>query len=238
MPDRGLGWRRPSDTRHLEKYPLTASTVPRTPTPVVIGIDWFLGMDEPVERNGALWITPGDTQVRGGHCICIEPPDLKDNPSWWPWYSQGNEGACVSFAISRMQSLRNRRKYSPWPLYMEALRTDEFPGEDPAGGTSTRAGLEVARTMGMWKPKGGRIDVGVGPNAAEGISVYRWARDMGEIVACLSPADDGKRVRDAGYVTLLNSWGRDFPHRVRLSLEDLEWLVFQRGGEAAVVTDR
>jgi hypothetical protein len=62
------------------------------------------------------------------------------------------------------------------------------------------------------------------------------------VAACLSPHDDGKQVLDAGYVTLLNSWGNDpdegWPHRVRLELEHFNALVFEREGEVAVVTDR
>jgi len=240
MPDRGLGRVPPSDEKHLEKYPLTAATIPTTPTPVVLGIDWTTDMDDPVEKDGAFWITPTGS-VRGGHCVCLEPPELKDNARWWGWYNQGNEGACVAFGISRCMSLLNRRRYAPWEFYRRAQQIDEWPGEDYSG-TSVRAGMDVARLEGLWVPVDGRIDVGRGPLRREGISVFRWATDTTDIARTLSPKDKGKTILNQGYVTILNSWGDDpndgYPQRVRISLRDLEEVVFKRGGEAAVVTDR
>jgi hypothetical protein len=239
-PDRGLGRIPPTDDRHLQKYPLTAASMPRKPHPVVIGINWYDSMDDPVERDGAFWITVGGS-VRGGHAVCLESPHIKDNASWWGWYNQGNEGACVAFAISRMMSNLNRRRYAPWELYRLAQMTDEWPGENYSG-TSVRAGLDVVATQGMWLPVDGRIDVGKGPVAKEGIEVYRWANDVKDVAACLSPKDNGKVILDQGYVTILNSWGNDptngYPHKTRLSLEDLERLVFAENGECAVSTDR
>lgn len=243
MPSRGLGLLPPTDERHLEKYPLTATTTPTRAAPVVVGSEWTTGMDEPVVRSdGSVWIRPTGA-VRGGHAYCLEPEGkkLQDNPRWWAWYNQGNEGACVAFAISRMQSLHNRQRYAPWDLYREAQRIDEWPGEDYSG-TSLRAGFDVAREQGLWTPLDGRIDVGKGPVKRHGIKANRWARDIIDIAYCLSPADGGRSVLNRGYVVVLNSWGDDphdgFPHRTFLALEDLEQLVFRRNGEAGVVTDR
>jgi hypothetical protein len=240
MPERGLGRLPPSDTRHLEKFPLTAATRPTEPMPVVLGTNWYTGMDEPEEKDGAYWIRVTGS-VRGGHAYCLEPPKRKDHRAYWNWYNQGNEGACVGFAVSRMQTLYNRKKFVAGYVYLAAQKLDEWPGENYPG-TSVRAGMEVARTMGMWLPDGKAPGVGRGPYQREGIAAYRWPRSVKEMAACLSPHDDGKVILDQGYVVVLNSWGSDpqngYPHRSRLELKDVERLVFHEDGDCAVATDR
>jgi len=140
---------------------------------------------------------------------------------------------CVGFGISRMMTLLNRRRYNARWLYKEAQLIDEWAGES-YDGTSVRAGCDVARNRGLWRTE----DESPLIRPEDGIATNRWARSVEEIAACLDPVSEGKRVLDAGYVTLLNSWGSGFPHLTRMSLEALNHLVYVEGGEATVVVDR
>jgi hypothetical protein len=72
----------------------------------------------------------------------------------------------------------------------------------------------------------------------DGISANRWAGSVAEIAACLSPADNGQRVLDLGFVDILNSWGSGYPHYVRLPLEALNRLIYKENGDATVISDR
>lgn len=240
MTERALGRLPATDDRHLQRWSLTAETMPSKPTPVVLGINWHEGFDGPNlirDGHGATWITDDVSRwgrVRGGHAICVKPPRTEDTLGWWRFYDQGNEGACVGFASSRMMTLLNRARYdAPW-LYHEAQRIDEWDGEDYEG-TSVRAGMDVLRKKGHCRYSSTRVmDI----RAQDGIQENRWARSIADIAACLDPATGGSRVLNVGYVTLLNSWGTDYPHGVRLSLESLRRLVLEQGGEATVVVDR
>lgn len=235
-----LGRRPPTDDRHIQRYPLTATTVPRMPTPVVLGLNWYAAFDTPLLKDGNFWIGRGADwgPVRGGHAICIKPPALLDRTDWWGFYDQGHEGACVGFSLARMMTLLNRKRYAAGELYVRAKQVDEWPGED-YDGTSVRAGCDVLRDFGA-RPT--RVIHGVQTAAswmaAEGIAANRWAKNIADIAWCLSPADYGATVTSAGYVALVNSWGQGYPHQVRLPLAALQRLVFEEDGEAAVVTDR
>jgi hypothetical protein len=236
---RPLGMVRPSNDRHRSMFPLTAGTMPLIPTPVVLGVNWYHGFDDPVKDGAVSWIGRGTSWggVRGGHAICLKPPSLTDPLTWWRYYDQGNEGACVGFAVARMMSLLNRKRYSGQRLYEEARRMDEWDGEDYSG-TSVRAGCDVARKLGMWPVRAGTM---TGPIAADGIAENRWAMSVEDIAACLSPGDAGAHILSLGYVIPLNSWGNGpngYPHMVRLPLEALDRLVFGEEGEATVVVDR
>lgn len=244
MAEHALGRRPATDDRHLQRYSLTAETMPIVPTPVVIGINWYERFDEPIIQfgsgiRGVFWLThktyPDWGRVRGGHAICLKPPALSDLSDWWGFYDQGNEGACVGFAVSRMMTLLNRRRYRAVFLYHAAQQIDEFADTPPEQGTSVRAGCDVARKQGLWRYRAG---VTTGPHPHDGIAENRWARSVEEVAACLSPADEGKRVLDAGYVEMLNSWGIEYPHRVRIDLESLNRLLFREEGDSTVITDR
>src|SRR3954452_20022444 len=236
-----LGRRRPEDFDHVERYPLTLATVPAAPVPVTIGVDWFTNFDNPVkDSRGRWWIGRGDLgSVRGGHCVCLEPGDSstpgaseQDIASWWDFYDQGREGACVGFGSSRMMSLLNRRRYDARWLWNRAKEVDEWPDTNPGddNGTSVRAALDVLRTRGhvVYKPHDED-----GPSVTDGISANRWATRADEILATLqSPA--GTRL---GAVCVLNSWGRSWPQRVWMPASVLQRLL-DEDGEAGVVTDR
>jgi hypothetical protein len=237
MDDRfPLGRREPTDLRHVERYPLTAATLPDRPTPVVLGVNWYQAFDRPQEDaeglpfgRTAYWIGRGTDwgRVRGGHAVVLKPRFVEDPATWWSFYDQGQEGACVGFAASRMMSLLNRSRYGARWLYREAQKIDEWPGEAYSG-TSVRAGMDVLRDAGHRRSVAGVLRP---VEARHGIAANRWATDVEDILACLGD-------RNAGYVTVLNSWGRAYPHFVRLPVEALHRLVFAEGGEATVVVDR
>ena len=145
MIERPLGRLEPSNWVHTARYPITASTMPTTATPVVLGIAWHENFDRPApERNprtglltGRWWIGVGDLgRVRGGHAVCLKPQSLTDATGWRAYYDQGHEGACVGFAASRAMSLLNRKRYDARWLYHEAQRVDEWEGEAYSGTVS------------------------------------------------------------------------------------------------------
>jgi hypothetical protein len=230
MDPHPLGMIPPTDDRHRQLYGLTAGTIPTVPTPVVLGINWYSVFDHPsTDEQGRWWIGREVDwgQVRGGHAICAKPSAIRDSMRNWTVFDQGSEGACVGFSCARMMTLLNSETYSGFWIYHQAQRIDEWPGED-YDGTSVRAGCDVLRTTGPVRIFRGKE---YGPDAVDGIEANRWAESVDEILACLHQSGAG------GFVTLLNSWGRSYPHYVRLPLEGLDRLL-REGGEATVVTDR
>lgn len=224
-----LGRRPPTDDRHLQRFSLTPSTIPAKPTPVVLGIWWYSAFDFPEKVDGAYWIGRNLDwgSIRGGHAICIKPDALTDTSGWWSFYDQGDEGACVGFAASRMMSLLNRKRYDASWLYHRAQDAyDEWEGSD-YDGTSLRAGMDVLRLEGHRK-RWWRFNLP--PDREQGILENRWAGSVVEILACLQNVQ-------ADFVTLCNSWGKDYPHHVKLPLAALERLL-REDGEATVVVDR
>jgi hypothetical protein len=255
MYDGPLGRRTPPDWEHYEKYPLTAASAPDTPVPVAIGVNWYSDFDTPVQRGGRMWIGL-DAQklgkVRGGHCVCLEPGDgvnghgevvrrTQDARGWWDFYDQGGEGACVGFGCSRMMSLLNRKLYDARWLWDRAKETDEWDDTNPgdSNGTSVRAACSILRKSGhvRWnKAYVGRDHAERAsrrPKSGEGVLRYRWARTVDEVHEVLmSPAADR-----LGAVRILNTWGRNYPHRVWMPDATLDRLIAE-DGEVALVTDR
>lgn len=242
--------RLPSATsEHLEKYPLTAATLPSKATPVVIGVNWYSSFDRPVtmtiQGRDYQVIGHGDLgHVRGGHATCLRPWDTRDAYGWWRYYNQGVEGRCVEFASLRCMSLLNRKRYditSRWH-YWEMQRTDEwaggsYPGASPRyEGTSVRAGLEVLRQHGAIPARfrGATIpsEQAAGlVESDEGIAAYRWAQSWQDVRTVLGVPDwlPG--------VPMLNSWGRGYP-RVTILLDAAGERLLREDGEMGVVTDR
>jgi hypothetical protein len=224
-----LGRRPPSDWKHVDKYPLTAATAPAKPSPVVIGVNWYVEFDAPVkDADGHFWIARDAklSKVRGGHCVCLKPRGTTDPDAWYDFYNQGDEGACVGFGISRLTSQLNRKLYDGFWLYNQAKKIDEWPGED-YDGTSVRAGLDILRTRGHCAVDGGLTK----PEAiGEGIKANRWARSVDDVLTTLGYGG-------LDYVDVLNSWGRSYPHLTRMPAKVLERL-WKEDGEVGLVTDR
>lgn len=239
-----LGRKTPHDWSHVERYPLSALPDAELPkgVPVAIGVNWYSNFDHPVRGRDGRWrVGDGDLgYVRGGHCVCLRPFNVYDHWSWWTFYDQGSEGACVGFGSSRMMTLLNRERYNPWWLWDMAKIQDEWPETNPgdADGTSVHAAMTILRTKGAveWKawmswPGWWQARDEYPSQEMDGISAVRWATNVDEIVHVLGYPDTVTRV------PLLNSWGRDYPHAVWVPLEVLARLIAEEG-EAALVTDR
>jgi hypothetical protein len=235
-----LGRLTPPDFEHVEKYALSAlpeDAKPVTSVPVAIGINWYEAFDQPLmDADGDFWIARNVPMgnIRGGHCVCLEPvfdPKVtggEQDPRevWWEFYDQGQEGACVGFGCSRMMSLMNRKRYDAEWLYAEARKLDgTYPADD---GTYVRSALAVIEAQGHVVQHVDKKDDK--PRKSEGINTYRWATTADEVLGALgTPGLD--------YVTILNSWGKAYPHRVKLQASVLQRLL-DEAGEAGMVTDR
>src|SRR6185436_1026541 len=141
---------------------------------------------------------PGDPSTPGA--------SEQDINSWYSFYDQGQEGACVGFGSSRMMSLLNRRRYDARWLWNQAKRIDEWPETNPGddNGTSVKAAMDILRTRGHVRDGGTAVLEG------EGIAANRWATRVDQVVGALqSPANERM-----GAVRVLNSWGGSWPHRV------------------------
>lgn len=244
-----LGRRIPPDFQHVEKYPLSALPPAELPAkvPIAIGVNWYTAFDRPeavafgsltryfVGRSGSLGT------VRGGHCVCVKSSNLSDPLSWWDFYNQGEEGACVGFGSSRMMSLLNRKRYDARWLWDAAKTIDPWPETNPGDdeGTSVHAAMDVLRGKGhcVWESLyAGRTwqerDLEV-PVAGEGIAANRWATSVDEMRAVLqSPLND--RLEAFPFV---NSWGRSYPHITWIPYAVMGRLLAE-DGEATLVTDR
>lgn len=240
-----LGRKTPETWEHVEGYPLSALPVSEIPyqVPVTIGINWYSNFDNPVEKDGRYWVGLSNNlgYIRGGHCVCLKPGKRPDPQTWWDFYDQGNEGACVGFGSSRMMSLLNRKRYDARWLWDRAKAVDEWPDTNPGddNGTSVRAGMDVLRTLGhsawkvdyegyTWQQRATEV-----PVLNEGISANRWATKVEEIVSVLnSPITDSLEA-----VPFLNSWGRFYPHITWIPYNVMQRLLDEYG-EATMVTDR
>src|SRR4051812_49772465 len=84
-------------TDHLDKYPLTAATLPAKATPMAAGLNWYTGLDQPQQRriNGrTYWVIGGGSlgSLPGGDAGCLRPPDVTRKVHWGGVYLQGGEG--------------------------------------------------------------------------------------------------------------------------------------------------
>lgn len=229
MPAHPLGRRKPTDWKHVERFPLSALEEPPTNVPVALGINWYSNFDDP-EKVGNIWVIGRGSlgRVRGGHCICAKPPAVIDQMNWYSYYDQGVEGSCVGFGCSRVMTLLNRKLYNARWLYEQAQLVDEWPSTPPEEGSSVRAGLNVLQH------KGGitvRRTGEYGPYLREGIAAYRWATSWDEVRSVLGVPDKSNSI------PLLNSWGTSYPHIVHLLDEAGERLLNEEG-EIGIVTDR
>jgi hypothetical protein len=244
-----LGRKVPTDWTHVQKYPLSAvlDTVVAAKVPFAIGINWYSDFDRPVQVNfGSIkrWFVAKDGikgTIRGGHCVCVKPGTMTDPESWWDFYNQGQEGACVGFGNSRMMSLLNRRRYNARWLWDQSKLVDEWaetnPGDDD--GTSVNAALQVLAALGHVKWSASQSGLTwqqrdkLSYAGSEGVMSYRWAKQVDEVRTVLaSPLNDKLQA-----VPFLNSWGRDYPHVTWMPYNVLQRLM-DEDGEVAIVTDR
>lgn len=229
-----LGRKAPLDFEHVKKYPLsTPGAVALAPTPVAMGVSWYEAFDSPEQDSQGHWWVARDGRlgaVRGGHCVALKHRYAVDTTGWWDFYDQGAEGACVGFGCSRVMSLLNRKRYDARWLWNEAKKIDEWPETNPGddNGTSVRAALDVLRRQGhiVYRAKN-EPDY---PSRAEGIQANRWITSIDDLLEVLG-------YQGVGYVDLINSWGRSYPHLTRMPLEIVDRL-WREDGELGVVVDR
>ncbi len=98
-------------------------------------------------------------------------------------YNQGEEGACVGFALSWAMSILNRKFYSARDLYLLAQTVDEWPGEGYSG-TSVRAGCDVLRTRGHKLQH--RHNHVHDWDTAHGIERNEWCSNLDQLRACIA----------------------------------------------------
>ncbi len=232
-----LGRREPTDWVHVERFSLVAQGAVVSPVPVVMGTMWPVEADTPEQdKNGTYWIgrKPFSGRSRGGHAYALEAHNMRDSQGNYQWFDQVSEGICVSEGTCRAGALIFRRRFQPRPLYNLAQLGDEFDDTPPEEGTSVRAGFDVWRTKGLWVAKRGEghweqeqeIDSKRQPDPQYKISANYWATNAQEILDALGTPD-----RD--WMTILNSWFRAYPHRVRIPAESVQWLL-DRNGEAGI----
>lgn len=234
---------------HLTKYPLTVATLPAKRTAMPIGINWYSNFDnpKPIKVRGRTYQAIGGGHlgnVRGGHSTCLMAYGMVDLADWWVYYDQQAEGRCVEFACLRATSLHNRKRYdisSRWHYY-EMQRRDYWPGGSYPDatprydGTAVDAGMQVLAQVGAIpaRPKGKTVTLDEAPglvSAADGIAAYRWATTWAMVRTALNIPDwlPG--------VPMLNSWGRDYPHKTLL-LDAAGERVLREDGEMALITDK
>jgi hypothetical protein len=242
--------RLPSKTvEHLEKYPLTAKTMPSKASSMMVAVNWYENFDAPVETtiNGVRRFVIGEGnlgRIRGGHAVCARNWNLLDVLGWYLHYNQGTEGRCVEFASLRLLTHMNRKRYditSKWHYHM-MQETDEWPGcylghGGPAyEGTSGRAGLEILRAYGAipWKRVTAPVDFDQAAGLAaqkEGVSAYRWALNWQDVRSALQVPDS------LPGIPINNSWGESYPREVIL-LDAAGERLLSEDGEFGIVTDK
>ena len=234
--NKSLGRLVPTDWEHVEKYPLKmAENAPSTPVPVTVGINWYSNFDTPVQKDGRWWIgldSKNLGSIRGGHCVCMPHATNRDLKSWWIFYNQGREGACVGFGSSRMMSLLNRKRYDARWLWNEAKKVDEWPDTNPGddNGTSVRAAMDVLRDQGHVQVIG-KKDKPLNINA--GIAANRWATNVDDLFSVLQ----NPVYQKLGAIPFVNSWGEDYPQFTWMPCETWDRLM-KEDGEFTMITDR
>ncbi len=239
-----LGRVEPPNFDHVAKYPLTLATIPAPPTPITIGINWYTDFDSPVQdSDGQWWLAPNGITgtVRGGHCTCLKPDQIKDAAAWWDFYNQGAEGACVGFGSSRYRTLLTGRKFDARWLWDQAKLIDPFPDTNPGddNGTTVNAGMAVLRSLGHvpWSRSAQAVDGDyvkrdqLTPDPKFKIATTRWATTVDQMRVVLSSPENDRRQA----FRMLNSWGRGFPHGTWLPYKVMERLLAENA-EAALDT--
>lgn len=229
-----------TDSVHRDRYPMTMEMTPDDPRPLVCGLPWHVAFDRPVERKNGQhteYIIGADPDnlgaVRGGHCVCVPMYGHGDLQSWWQFYDQGREGACVGFGVSRALTLMNRERYDAFELYKQAQKQDDWLGESYSG-TSVRAGLDVARVRGPVQVSP-RTGTRTGPDPLDGHLANRWVLDISGVYAAIKYPVMERR----GLVPIKNSWGGRYPWTVLMPQETFDLVAFRSGdGDVAVLTDR
>lgn len=175
-----------------------------------------------------------------------------------PVRDQGNIGACVGFSCWQFLASEptlhtNAEDISPFHIYGEARKIDEFP-DDMGDGTSVRAGLDVLRNMGAirayyWAQDAAQVLeylLTIGP-AVLGI---RWTSSMfyPDAQGVIAPKGSGGGGHaifahsanwKSQYITLRNSWGTGWGKagECKIHVHHLDMLLKEEGACAAAVRE-
>jgi hypothetical protein len=183
-----------------------------------------------------------------------------------PHLDQGQEGACVGFAmahelIATPHAVTVGAKFARERVYWEAQRIDEwqggsYPGATPRyEGTSVLAGVKVLRKLGFirsyrWAFGLEDLILAVG-NAGPAVLGVNWYESMGDVESCGFLHVRGREpvgghailckavnVRHR-YFVLHNSWGPSWGRNgdARISFADMERLL-DEDGEAVIPVGR
>src|SRR3954462_502906 len=75
-----LGRRAPTDWQHVERYPLTAANAPAQPSPVVLGVNWYVEFDKPEKDAQGHYGSPAAASSRpcaAATACASSPPGAK-----------------------------------------------------------------------------------------------------------------------------------------------------------------
>ncbi len=99
---------------------------------------------------------------------------------------QGEEGACVGFALSWAMCILNRQFYDSWWLWDRAKEIDDWPDTNPGdqNGTSVRAGCDVLRDQGHRLLHRHRHEHH--PELLHGIQRNEWTTTVDGIRSCIA----------------------------------------------------
>lgn len=222
-----------------------------------------------------------DDDTLGGHGLGRLPaPDDRDNgypvarllaaapvlPAYRYWHpgawsgDQGRTSMCVAYSwthwLKAGPDTQRAHVPDPAPLYAEAQRVDEWPGEEPAyQGTSVRAGAKVLQARGYvgsywWATTADEVAaavLGVGPVVVGTdwhAGMNRPVRGDGWRMHATGPVLGGHAYLLDGYSTKTrlfrckNSWGRGYGNRgfAWLPADTLD-LLLARHGEACLAVE-
>ena len=233
-----LGRQAPTDRIHVERYALTRATLPTTPTPVVVGVDWHEAFENPTQRaDGTWWFETRRAnlgRILGGHAMCARPPSLEDAAGWHAFFDQNlgtterMRNSCVGFSWARFAALLHRRRFDGFSIYgLAQEKYDEWDGTDYFG-TSVRAGGDVMRHEGPALVKAAKVGK---HDSRYGIAANGWALSVDQVMQILGDTS-------LPGLPLLQSWGEGFPREVFMDWGIADELLFRREGDATAAIDK
>lgn len=203
-----------------------------------------------------------DERNRAYRLTAPDPGLLQKSRYWVPGsvvLDQGQEGACVGFGCTgEAMASPVRVKFASDPngvaqsLYKLAQKLDSWAGEDYEG-TSVLAGMKAGQSSRWWTGykwafnmtelraalEEGPVVIGVDWYGGMYDPVGDWLQPEGDVAGGHCILVTGYQASTKSY-RLRNSWGADWGRNgsAYIKTDDLDKILFQAGGEAAVVQGR
>lgn len=202
-----------------------------------------------------------DERSRNFPIRAIMPTGARPRSYTWAcpvWLDQGQEGACVGFAVSheaaaRPVSVKGITNDTAKALYDRARQLDEWPGESYSG-TSVLGGVKAGQEKGWYAEYRWSFSledlilaIGYKGPAVLGVNWYdsMFDTDKNGLVKVTGSIAGGHAILARGVnirqklVCLRNSWGRDWglDGDCFISFDDLKKLLYE-DGEACVPVKR